>query len=115
MDERQKLRDDLERYRTLRDLITDEPAIEVIEIMIKERKTAWPTLRGGGAIRMARIAPESFTTVRRGSMISRPDPDPAGYSSNTEPISHQEAMWPKSRSEHSSGRVRVPSIKSCYA
>jgi hypothetical protein len=75
MDERQKLRDDLERYRTLRDLITDEPAIEVIEIMIKERKTAWPTLRGGGAIRMARIAPESFSTVRRGSMISRPDPD----------------------------------------
>jgi hypothetical protein len=36
MDERQKLRDDLERYRTLRDLITDEPTIEVIEMMIKE-------------------------------------------------------------------------------
>ena len=36
MDERQKLRDDLERYRTLRDLITDEPTIEAIEIMIKE-------------------------------------------------------------------------------
>ena len=70
MDERQKLRDDLERYRTLRDLITDEPTIEVIKIMIKERKTAWPTLRGGGAIRMARIAPEGR------SILSSPTPIP---------------------------------------
>jgi hypothetical protein len=36
MDERQKLHDNLKRYRALRDLTTDEPAIEAIEIMIRE-------------------------------------------------------------------------------
>jgi hypothetical protein len=36
MDERQKLNDDLKRYRTMRQLPTDEPAIGAIEIMIRE-------------------------------------------------------------------------------
>ena len=36
MDERQKLYDDLKRYRAIRDSTTDEPTIEAIEIMIKE-------------------------------------------------------------------------------
>jgi hypothetical protein len=36
MDERQKLYGDLKRYRALRNLKTDEPTIEVIEIMIGE-------------------------------------------------------------------------------
>jgi hypothetical protein len=36
MDERQKLQNDLKRYRTLRDLIHDEPAMATIEEMIRE-------------------------------------------------------------------------------
>jgi hypothetical protein len=36
MDERQKLQCDLTRYRTLRDLIHDEPAMPTIEEMIRE-------------------------------------------------------------------------------
>ena len=36
MDERQKLYDDLKRYRAIRDLTTDEPTIEALEIMIEE-------------------------------------------------------------------------------
>jgi hypothetical protein len=36
MDERQKLYDDLKRYRALRNLKNDEPTIEAIEIMIAE-------------------------------------------------------------------------------
>jgi hypothetical protein len=36
MDELEKLQDNLKRYRVLRDLTTDERAIEAIEIMIRE-------------------------------------------------------------------------------
>jgi hypothetical protein len=36
MDERQRLYDNLERYRALRDLTTDEAAIEAIDGMITE-------------------------------------------------------------------------------
>jgi hypothetical protein len=36
MDVRQKLYDDLERYRALRDMTTDEAAIEAIDVMIRE-------------------------------------------------------------------------------
>jgi hypothetical protein len=36
MDERQKLYDDLKRYRALRNLKNDEPTIEAIEIIIGE-------------------------------------------------------------------------------
>jgi hypothetical protein len=36
MGERQQLYDDLKRYRALRDLTTDEVAIEAIDIMIRE-------------------------------------------------------------------------------
>jgi len=36
MDERQKLYDDLKRYRTVRDLTTDEAAIEAIDVVIRE-------------------------------------------------------------------------------
>ena len=35
-DERQKLYDDLKRYRTVRDLTTDEAAIEAIDVVIRE-------------------------------------------------------------------------------
>ena len=36
MDERQKLQSDVKRYRTLRDLLHDEPAMATIEEMIRE-------------------------------------------------------------------------------
>lgn len=36
MDVRQKLYHDLERYRALRDMTTDEAAIEAIDVMIRE-------------------------------------------------------------------------------
>ena len=36
MDERQKLYDDLNRYRAIRDLTTEEAAIEAIDVMIRE-------------------------------------------------------------------------------
>jgi hypothetical protein len=36
MDERQKLQSDLKRYRTIRDLISDERVIAVIEELIRE-------------------------------------------------------------------------------
>jgi hypothetical protein len=36
MDERQKLNDDLDRYRALRKRATDEAAIEAIDVMIRE-------------------------------------------------------------------------------
>jgi hypothetical protein len=36
MDERQKLQDDLDRYQTLRELVTDQPAIAAIEEQIRE-------------------------------------------------------------------------------
>jgi hypothetical protein len=36
MDETAKLYDDLRRYRAMRDLTSDEPTIEAIEIMIGE-------------------------------------------------------------------------------
>ena len=37
MDERQKLQSDLKRYRTLRDLIHDEPAMATLEELIRDR------------------------------------------------------------------------------
>jgi hypothetical protein len=36
MDERQKLQGDLKRYRTVRDLISDERVVTVIEELIRE-------------------------------------------------------------------------------
>jgi hypothetical protein len=36
MDERQRLQSDLKRYRTIRDLISDERVIAVIEELIRE-------------------------------------------------------------------------------
>ena len=63
MDERQKLRDDLERYRTLRDLITDEPAIEVIEIMIKETEDRLAEIERGRA-RMARSTRKLYNSSK---------------------------------------------------
>jgi len=38
MDERQRLYDELQRYRAMRDLGTDEAAIEAIDITIRETK-----------------------------------------------------------------------------
>jgi hypothetical protein len=37
MDERQKRQSDLKRYRTLRDLIHDEPAMATLEELIRDR------------------------------------------------------------------------------
>jgi hypothetical protein len=36
MDERQKLQSDLKRYRTIRDVISDERVVAVIEELIRE-------------------------------------------------------------------------------
>ena len=47
MDERQKLQRDLKRYRGLRDLTTDEPLIEAIEIMIRETEDRLAEIRSG--------------------------------------------------------------------
>ena len=38
MDERQKLQSDLKRYRTIRDLISDERVVAAIEELIRETK-----------------------------------------------------------------------------
>jgi hypothetical protein len=47
MDERQKLHEDLERYRTLHDLTTDKPAIEAIEIMIRKTEDRLAQIENG--------------------------------------------------------------------
>jgi hypothetical protein len=47
MDERQQLYDDLKRYRALRDLTTDEVAIEAIDIMIREAEQRLAELENG--------------------------------------------------------------------
>jgi hypothetical protein len=47
MDERQKLYDDLKRYRTMRDLTTDEAAIEAIDVMIRETEERLAQLENG--------------------------------------------------------------------
>jgi hypothetical protein len=47
MDERQKLQSDLKRYRTLRDLIHDEPAMATIEEMIREAEDRLRQLESG--------------------------------------------------------------------
>ena len=47
MDERQKLQSDLKRYRTLRDLIHDEPAMATIEEMIREAEARLRQLESG--------------------------------------------------------------------
>jgi hypothetical protein len=45
MDERQKLYDDLKRYRAIRDLTTDEAAIEAIDVKIRETGNRLAQLR----------------------------------------------------------------------
>jgi hypothetical protein len=47
MDEREKLYADLKRYRTMRDLTTDEAAIEAIEIMIRQAEERLAEIDGG--------------------------------------------------------------------
>ena len=47
MDERQKLQSDLKRYRTLRDLIHDEPAMATIEEMIREAEDRLRQIESG--------------------------------------------------------------------
>jgi hypothetical protein len=47
MDERQQLDEDLRRYRTIRDLTTDEAALEAIEIMIRETEERLAQLESG--------------------------------------------------------------------
>jgi hypothetical protein len=47
MDERQKLQSDLKRYRTLRDLIQDEPATATLEEMIREAEARLRQLESG--------------------------------------------------------------------
>ena len=47
MDERQKLQSDLKRYRTLRDLIHDEPATATLEEMIREAEDRLRQLESG--------------------------------------------------------------------
>jgi hypothetical protein len=47
MDERQKLQNDLKRYRTLRDLIHDEPAMATIEEMIREAEDRLRQIESG--------------------------------------------------------------------
>jgi hypothetical protein len=49
MDERQQLHEDLKRYRTLRDLTTDEPALEAIKIMIRETEERLAQIESGPA------------------------------------------------------------------
>jgi hypothetical protein len=44
-DERQKLQDDLERYQTLRQLVTNQQASAVIEEQIRGDPIAWPNSR----------------------------------------------------------------------
>jgi hypothetical protein len=43
-DVRQKLQDDLERYQTLRQLVTNQQASAVIEEQIRGDPIAWPQL-----------------------------------------------------------------------
>jgi len=50
MDERQQLYEDLKRYRALRDLTTDEVAIEAIDIMIREAEQRLAELENGPAL-----------------------------------------------------------------
>jgi hypothetical protein len=47
LDERQKLQSDLKRYRTLRDLIHDEPATATLEEMIREAEDRLRQLESG--------------------------------------------------------------------
>jgi hypothetical protein len=47
MDERQKLQSDLKRYRTLRDLIHDEPVMATIEEMIREAEDRLRQIESG--------------------------------------------------------------------
>jgi hypothetical protein len=47
MDEREELKADLKRYRALRDLTTDEQAIEAIEMMIRETEDRLAQLENG--------------------------------------------------------------------
>ena len=47
MDERQKLLDEMKCYREMRDLATDEAAIEAIETMIKETEERLAEVENG--------------------------------------------------------------------
>jgi hypothetical protein len=47
MDERQKLQSDLKRYRTLRDLTHNEPAMATIEEMIREAEDRLRQIESG--------------------------------------------------------------------
>jgi hypothetical protein len=47
MDERQKLQSDLKRYRTIRDLISDERVVAAIEEIIREAEDRLVQIKGG--------------------------------------------------------------------
>ena len=47
MDERQKLQSDLKRYRTIRDLISDERVVAAIEELIREAEDRLTQIEGG--------------------------------------------------------------------
>jgi hypothetical protein len=47
MDERQKLQSDLKRYRTVRDLISDERVVAAIEELIREAEDRLTQIEGG--------------------------------------------------------------------
>jgi hypothetical protein len=68
MDERQQLYEDLKRYRALRDLTTDEVAIEAIDIMIREAEQRLAELENGPADKV--LWPSSFSGGPRPNVLS---------------------------------------------
>ena len=76
MDERQKLQSDLKRYRTLRDLIHDEPAMATIEEMIREAEDRLRQIESGP---IKRSWPPSLSGARQRAFRPRgPAPRQAG-------------------------------------
>jgi len=74
MDERQKLQSDLKRYRTLRDLIHDEPAMATIEEMIREAEDRLRQIESGP---IKRSWPPSLSGARQRAFRPR-GPAPSG-------------------------------------